>query len=198
MLVITIHAHLANMAHPGTFGSTVRELLKINKLPDVILPDDAPSYEIFGTINGLQPTDIPAVKTQHGRQRRVDSDLEEIDVETETDVDIVDDVCEASGTSQMDMTSQLDIISQFEQSSQMITVDMDQKEPIRLGIRFITSEEDNVPDSLAPPDLLRAIDRARVKYIYRGTHVSEDIILKLIREGEINTLKNSIKKVEKS
>lgn len=80
----------------------------------------------------------------------------------------------------------------------MITVDVHQKEPTRLAIRFITSEDDNVPDSLASPDLLKGIDRGRVKYIYRGTYVSEEIILKLIKEGEINTLKNPIKKVDKS
>lgn len=195
VLVITIHAHLANMARPGSFGKTVRELLKLNNLPDVILPDDAPSFEIFGAINGLQPLDIPEVRTQHGGHGREDSDA---DVETETDVDVLDDGFEASGVSRMDMSSRLDITSQFDQSSQMITIEEREKEPVKLAICFITSEDDNIPDSLAPPDLIKAIDRGRVKYICRGTYVSGDILLKFIKDGEINTLKNLIKKVDKS
>lgn len=61
--MLTKQARLANMAEPGTFGKTVRELLKMNNLPDVVLPDDAPSYEIFGAINGLCNTELPTVLT---------------------------------------------------------------------------------------------------------------------------------------
>lgn len=145
-IVITIHAHLANMAQPGTFGKTVRNLLKLNNLPDGVLPEDAPSFEIFGTINGLRPTEIPPVQVQHGVVQCDYSDSEEVDVET--DIDIVEDVGEANGLiAQKDTTGQLDVTAQLQQSSQMITVEGDQREQIRVGIRFITSEEDNVPES---------------------------------------------------
>lgn len=50
---------------------------------------------------------------------------------------------------------------------------------------------------MAPPDL-RAIERGRVKYIYKGTHLDEEVILKLIKDGDINTLKNPVKRVDKS
>lgn len=59
VMVITIQAHLANMAKPGTFGKTVRELLRLNNLPDVVLPDDAPSFESFSAINGLNQQAYP-------------------------------------------------------------------------------------------------------------------------------------------
>lgn len=46
--------------------------------------------------------------------------------------------------------------------------------------------------------MLKAIQRGRVKYIYKGTYVKEEIILKLMEDGDINTHRNSIKKVDKS
>lgn len=67
-----------------------------------------------------------------------------------------------------------------------------------LEIRFITSNDDNVPASLPPVDLMKAIDRGRVKFVYRGANVDEAIIIQLIKDGTINTMKNHIKRVDRA
>lgn len=54
ILALTFQTHLMNIARLGTFGRTMCELLRLNNLLDVIYPDDAPSAEIFGVINGAQ------------------------------------------------------------------------------------------------------------------------------------------------
>lgn len=56
-----------NLAKPGSFGNSMKDLLKLNNLPEVNMPDDAPSTAIFGVINCLNmtagsevtPTDVP-------------------------------------------------------------------------------------------------------------------------------------------
>lgn len=82
VISLPFKTHLANMARPGTFGRTVRELLKVNNLPDVILPENAPSYEIFGAINGLTNAQILTVQVhpQETQQMKEDSDDESIEI----------------------------------------------------------------------------------------------------------------------
>lgn len=55
-MIVTIQAHLHNLAISGTVGKLARALLRKNNMPDVILPDDAPSALIFGAFNGLTST----------------------------------------------------------------------------------------------------------------------------------------------
>lgn len=109
-------------------------------------------------------------------------------MDDDVDIDIVDEICGARDTAAEPKVPKQ---SEAEQS-------MEKSEPLQsVEIRFITPEDENVPDSLAPPDLIKAIERGRVKYLYCG-QVDEEIILQLIKEGEINTLRNPIKKVDKS
>lgn len=42
ILAITINAHLINLAKPGTFGKEIKELLRLNKLPEINIPVDLP------------------------------------------------------------------------------------------------------------------------------------------------------------
>lgn len=44
----------------------------------------------------------------------------------------------------------------------------------KLELHFISSSDDKILDSLSPKDLSSAIDRGRVKYIYRGNKIPED------------------------
>lgn len=62
-MVLPIQAHLANMANPGSFDQTVRELMKLNNLLDIVLPGDASSFEIFRAINGMTAEQVPEVRT---------------------------------------------------------------------------------------------------------------------------------------
>lgn len=68
----------------------------------------------------------------------------------------------------------------------------------KLEIRFIASQDDKIPDSLSPNDLLSAIDRGRVKYLFRGVKIPDDQILHMIKEGKIMTLRNSIRRIDRT
>lgn len=81
-LVIIIHAHLANIARPGTFGSSVKQLLRQNNLPEVILPDDAPSADIFNTVAAFPGEDLKVLVTEE-----METQSDEMETEDEIDVD---------------------------------------------------------------------------------------------------------------
>lgn len=88
IMTITINAHLINIAKPGTFGKTVKNLLRLNGLPEVILPDNAPSAEIFGIISGsnfntdvnLQLNDPPLAPQPPPSDDEMSEDEQDVDV----------------------------------------------------------------------------------------------------------------------
>lgn len=82
--VIIIHAHLANIATPGTFGSTVKELLRKNQLPDVELPDNAPSAQIFKMMTNFPGNDI-TVKVAEPVSQQDEEEEEEQTTDSESD-----------------------------------------------------------------------------------------------------------------
>lgn len=76
VLVIIAEAHVYNMVKPGTFARRVNHLLELNGLPKVILPDDAPSNDIFNVINRL-----PEYAATPDEEMEEQEELEEIDEE---------------------------------------------------------------------------------------------------------------------
>lgn len=71
--------------------------------------------------------------------------------------------------------------------------DRDEELLQKVEIRFLSSSENKIPESLAPSDLFSATDR-RVKYLYREVKIPKDKILQLIKEGKITTRKNQLDK----
>ena len=58
ILKCIIHAHMINMARPGTYANELNKMLEINNLPTVNAPDDVPSGEIFGAKMATQMTQV--------------------------------------------------------------------------------------------------------------------------------------------
>lgn len=56
ILTIIINAHLINIARPGTFSRSVKEMMSMNGLPEVNLPDNVPSCEIFKVVRSNTDT----------------------------------------------------------------------------------------------------------------------------------------------
>lgn len=208
VMVLTIQAHLANMAKPGTFGKTLRELLRLNNLPDVVLPDNAPSFEIFGAINGLSPNQVPQLnmppnEVDKSNQPLLQMEEEEIDVTIGTQ-DQNATVLEPSvkprpniQPSIPEAATSTDIPPTPINSPQRPQVTHEQA-PDNLEVRFISSSDDKIPESLTTSDLLTAIDHGRVKFLYRGPNISEDRELHWIREGHINTTITPIRRVDRT
>ena len=87
-MFILIHAHLANIAVPGSFGATVKKLLRKNNLPEVELPDDAPSAEIFRVTTSF-PTENMNINTQMDTESESEEGTDEEEEEEEAMVGIV-------------------------------------------------------------------------------------------------------------
>lgn len=197
------------MAKPGSFGKTIKELFKLNSLPEVTLPDDAPSFEIFGAINGMTTEENPLVRTT------VPEEMEEEDhTQQEMDTDLLptgklSDILSRPEdqsvrekiqryTEEIRMTQQPDDIPPTPSNSPKREASRYEDLPKEFDICFITSTDDRVPDSLAPTDLTTAIERGRVKYIFRVASIPDETIMKWIRDLKFNTKKNPVRRVDSS
>lgn len=209
VMVITIHAHLSNTARPGTFGQTVRELLKLNNLPDVILPNDAPLYEIFGAINGLQPAQIPTVQVQPPEHLHMDLESEQEEDEIEVASARISDILPRPEVNSVRQKIELYSAEKDKEitykditptPANSTSRESTKEEEIlkKLEIRFTASQDERIPDSLSPQNLSTAIDRGRVKYLYRGVKIPEEKVLYFIKDGKITTLRNPIRRVDRS
>lgn len=74
-MVIIIHAHLANIANPGTFDKTVKTLLQQNNLLEVNLPDDASSAETFRLVSAFPGDDLRVTLTKEDEQVRINANF---------------------------------------------------------------------------------------------------------------------------
>ena len=81
ILTCIIHAHMINMARPGSYSRELNNMLKINNLPPVNAPDDVPSEQIFGarmTTNVTQAQSRDSVAT--GASGFQDEEYEEMEL----------------------------------------------------------------------------------------------------------------------
>lgn len=61
-----------NIAQPGSYNTEINKLLKANKLPNVIVPDNPPSLEIMNTAQAKLNETEPSVNTQDNNQEQVE------------------------------------------------------------------------------------------------------------------------------
>lgn len=76
IVVIIVEAHLHNMINPGTFNQRVNQLLHLNNLPQVNMPDNAPSSELFNII-----TQLPEYAQEDNQEEEMPSDDSNTEVE---------------------------------------------------------------------------------------------------------------------
>lgn len=217
ILALTVQAHLMNIAKPGTFGRTMRELLRLNNLPDVVYPDDAPSAEIFGVINSSQGGDINTVT--------IPSNIYDESSDEEVDIMSEDEPGSEAGSSQgarglpppppISKPQRKPKITSFAKPSQKpqtkpkvipptpapsptSTPETKRKHSSIQGLEvvFVCSEDRPTPTIISPPDLISYIDIGRVKYRYRGAQATDQEIIEMIRSGRISTTNNPVQPVE--
>ena len=188
-MVIIIHAHLANIANPGTFGATVKNLLKQNNLPHVNLPDNAPSSEIFKSVSGFPGNDLNVLlPEQNNKINEMDSDSSNADVN-------VEDSEESDQANEKDNNME---VSEPESDESEHTQTIKKTPGRKIGLELVAASNDNIPEQLTPQELIRSITNGRVKYTYSNRHFSDETILKYIEEGKLTTNKHPIRKIELS
>ena len=207
-MVILIHAHLANIAHPGSFGATVKKLLKINNLPNVNLPDDAPSAAIFRMTSNIAGENINVFTTDP-----------EIDSESEGEVDVCGEAMEetegavgydsptltqpqhtaqthAPPTTTTAATNTTPTHLPSQSTRPRITV----TKPTRtnLGLELFSSSTENIPDTMTPQELTSAINQGKVKYTYVAEIMPETAIMRYFAEGKLSTENYPIHRVNRA
>ena len=85
ILTCILHAHLGNIAHPGTYNEEVNKLFKLNKLPPIVLPDNPPSKLILSlaTKNDMEEDTEEAETNQGNNNEEKDEAMSEKDEEEE-------------------------------------------------------------------------------------------------------------------
>ena len=207
-MVILIHAHLANIAQPGSFGTTVKNLLKKNNLPIVHLPDDAPSSEIFRIATNFPRDDIQ-VNIQE------DSDSEgDTDVDIETQDELMEEEGGAVGYTLVDESLPPPPAPTHSQHTQPDSAPpppppSPRRQPgahksrshrgsRNLGLELYSSSTDNIPANVNPTDLISVIKQGKVKYTYMADFMSESALLRYFAEGKLTTQKYPIQRVNRA
>ena len=218
-MVILIHAHLSNIANPGCFGATVKELLRKNNLPLVELPDHAPSAEIFRVA-----ANFPNENININMQTETDSDSEdEVEVEvmaTEEGMATREGVDEPELEGAVGYTAHPESGSRHHhhqqhtlpsthcappppppsprRTSTTTTARRHTQGSNKLGLELYSSSADNIPNTLSPQDLTNAIKQGRVKYTYIDEIMPEAAVLRYFTEGKLTTERYPIQRVDRT
>ncbi|ORD93408.1 hypothetical protein ECANGB1_2305 [Enterospora canceri] len=62
IMACMMHAHIQNIARPGTYNDEINKVFKLNNLPSIILPENPPSADIFSMTTTI-PQDNTAEET---------------------------------------------------------------------------------------------------------------------------------------
>ena len=83
ILTYILHAHLGNMAHPGTYNEEINKLFKLNKLPPIVMPENPPSKVILSlaTNNDKEEDMIETESSQRKDDDEKDEAMSEKDEE---------------------------------------------------------------------------------------------------------------------
>ena len=137
-----------NIAEPGSYNRELNKLLKANKLPQVIVPDNPPSLKILNMANSENKTNEEHVE-------------EEIQEEQENQV-VEEEVEEEM--------PELEKISGKE-----------------IGLQIITKQSEGWPrETINITHVLNALERNHYKYIYTDQTYTDEKILRLLKNNEIN------------
>lgn len=238
IIVLIAEAHIYNMVNPGTFGKRVNQLLQLNGLPRVNLPDDAPSNEIFNVVNRIP--EFTATRDEDEDAMEGDDDSDDSNAEVK-----VDSSSPASASAQPErVTTPTATATQARSSSQPPQYRLsrpphkqqprqeesvrpkEQRQPIQkrtqtaatttkptqqpqsrqqiqipeseVGLQFYTYEQSGIPESLPPKQLYDTIREGKVKFTYTESRITENEILRYIREGTLTTTHNKIQTVQAS
>ena len=172
ILTCMMHAHLQNIANPGCYNTEANKLFKANNLPQVILPDNPPSLEIFNIANATPEKEIhrEEMETQEAHaqvEEREENEEEEVDVGTKNIENEEDDMPE-----------------------------LEQIKGKDVGIEIITKSSSGWPsETIGVRYIFKAIESGKFKWTYSNSAFSEENIMNYLKSNEIN-LKDCFRMVD--
>lgn len=201
ILTIIITAHLENLAKPGSFGAAAKTLLRMNNLPDINLPDDAPSAAIFGAMKTSE-TSTEQSETARPQEGAVALPTEEQDTTTdEGSIEIGSEQQEMETDSQTQETPYTPVkskVKQFEKAppapppspikqKQQQKQKQTQVTKDTIELKFYASEGSKIPTFLPTNQLIQCYQTNRIKFTFNGDIIDEDDIVKFIKQGRLTT-----------
>lgn len=157
-----IHAHIVNIAEPGSYEKELNATLKANNLPMIKIPNNPPSSKFLNKLSQLETT-----------RHKEDSPAEEHDDEEESENETVDvESHEETATTSHSNT----------QETKSKRRKMKGKD---LGLIIHTSRSEGWPANLVKQQLIQGINEKKYKVTFSENLVEEKEILELIRNDDI-------------
>lgn len=178
----------------------------MNNLPEINLPDDAPSGDIFKIVReNSTPLDLNIPMSQEEEEQEETVQNEEMDSEHEGElvIDIQDE--DQDKEEQTARQAQAQTQSTQTQSTRPKERRADKQQEVRrtdtstnLGLRFFASANDKIPHKPNLRALHRLIEDKKVKYIYQTDLLTEQDLIRYVKEGKITADKYPVETVDHS
>ena len=169
ILTSIIHAHLTNIANPGTYNTELNKVFALNNLPNVNLPDNPPSKKIIslavaaqdiGNTNQAEKnTEEEEKEREEGMKEAEEEEMKETEgEEEEVDVETVEKTAPTNKISGR-----------------------------AIGLHIITKSSTGWPKkTLFHKNIIEGIHTGKYKFIYTDSNFEEEQISKLLENNRID------------
>ena len=171
ILTCIIHAHVINMANPGTYNEELNKVLKMNNLPTVNFPKNPPSNKFLAS----------AANVNLGNQEEEkDKNDDEVGKEKDTNK-------EAKTTVEKEREEEEEE-SEMEEDVEVVDTQQGKQMSGRtIGLQIITKKSTGWPKgTLFLKDIVEGIDNGKYKFVYTDADYEEDEVLNLINNQQID------------
>ncbi len=209
ILTCMIHAHLLNIANPGSYGKELNSTLKANNLPGIIVPTNPDSSKIINI------ADLTRTTTSDNRVEKISEHCEEQTEETTDHIDLMEKQVEeavsewkevqhkkhkegqsssiignTTKTQTKNMAKQNHHLQKpREELNESATREIPSK-PIRgqdLGLEIFTIEgDDKTKGNMNYRTMMDYINKGRLKLTFTAAYLTEDKVYKLLYDDKID------------
>lgn len=210
VLVCIMHAHVINIAVPGSFATELNSMLKANGIKEMKFPDNPPSGKLLNITNLMKkPEPAPPRENldagEKGTRRKSDEQLKKLwerrlerdgEMETDSDVDslgAVGGVCREASTVQS-IVKNLESVKQSSTEGTQSEIyqkdgtNVEQYDAKDIGLHFFASERHGFPKKKEIKLLVEGLKFGHYKYEYEA-NISEKDFLRDLEMGKIKVTK---------
>lgn len=205
IMTAVIHAHIMNISNPGTYERELNDMLRLNNLPAVKVPNTPNSSRIF---NATATTElIQKLKDGNVEERNKDEgnemESEHTELEGATGGTTQQEILESTTDSNNDSTSEEEGSTTSEDESTGAKPKQKKKdnkqtnitEGLDAGITIYVNENDHLPTSKLSLDrIINGIENGRYKWTHQEKEQSDATVYDLLKTGKIRIHNKSFKK----
>lgn len=184
ILISIMHAHVANISKPGTYQTELNNMLKMNNLPQMWFPENPESGKLLQASHTSETTtSATALETQEEMFEHTMTDCPDVN-QTDSDILKSSEVTDISNRDPRLMKTQ-------ENSHKLEAED--------LGLTLYVGSKYPLPTTdISHHDILEAINKGVMKWIYTDREYDENKVHNLLFQGQINIRKSTYKKTDET